>query len=142
AGTGGTNYVLRFASSPLTSVDSNNVTVSAASKLGVTTQPAGAAAGALLSTQPVVAIQTSGGATVASDSSTQVSVSASGGTLTGTTTVTAVSGLATFTNLVFAGTAGTNYTLHFTSSPALTATDSGNFTVTLGAANKLGIQTT
>jgi Big-like domain-containing protein len=145
AGTVGTNYVLRFTSSPaLTPVNSSNVTVTPgpATKLGLLTQPVGGVSGAALATQPVVAIQDAQGNTVATDGTTQVTVailSGAGGTLGGTTTVTAVNGLATFTNVTLTGTAGTNYVLSFTSNPALTEVHSNNVTVSAGGATQLGI---
>ncbi len=147
SGTVGTNYVLRFTSSPvLTPVNSGNVTVTAgtATQLAITTQPVGGANGATLATQPAIAIRDAQGNTVTTDNGTQVSValfSGAGGAVGGTTTVTAVNGVATFTNVTLSGTVGTNYVLRFTSSPVLTPVNSGNVTVTAGAANKLGITT-
>ena len=100
---------------------------SASSAVAVTTQPVGSTSGALLATQPVVRIVDAVGNTV-SHSNASVTVSASGGTLGGTTTVTAVNGVATFTNLTHTS-AGT-YTLTFTStSPTtLTSATSASFT--------------
>ncbi len=147
SGTVGTNYVLQFTSSPaLTAANSNNVTVTpgTATKLTITTQPVGAASGAALATQPVVAVQDAQGNTVTADNTTQVTVaifSGAGGTLGGTLTKTVVNGVATFTNVTLSGTVGTDYVLQFSSSPALTAANSNNVTVTAGAANKLGITT-
>ena len=111
SGVVGTNYVLRFAASGLSSADSGNVTVSSgtATALGIATQPVGGASGAVLSTQPVVAIRDAQGNTVTGDSSTQVTVSilsGAGGTLGVTTTVTASSGVATFTNVTLSGVVG------------------------------------
>ncbi|NDG67526.1 MAG: hypothetical protein EBY23_11605, partial [Actinobacteria bacterium] len=93
----------------------------------MTTQPVGGTSGAVLATQPVVRIVDSTNNTVTT-STASVTVTASGGTLGGTTTVTAVNGVATFTNLTHT-TAGT-YTLTFTStSPAtLTSVTSSSFT--------------
>ena len=87
----------------------------------------GSTSGALLATQPVVRIVDAVGNTV-SHSNASVTVSASGGTLGGTTIVTAVNGVATFTNLTLTS-AGT-YTLTFTStSPTtLTSATSASFT--------------
>ena len=147
AGTVGTNYVLRFTSSPvLTTNDSANVTVTAgvASQLAITQEPVGGASGAALGTQPVVTIQDAQGNTVTTDSSTVVTVaigSGAGGTLGGTLTATASSGVATFSGVTLAGTVGTDYVLRFTSSPVLTADDSANVTVTAGVASQLAITT-
>jgi hypothetical protein len=146
-GTPGVNYVLQFTSSPaLTPASSNNVTVTAppapaATQLGVTQQPVGGASGSALATQPIIAIQDAQGGTVTSDNTTQVSVAVSGagGTLGGTQTVQAASGVATFTNLTLAGTVGVNYVLQFTASPALTPVNSGNVTVTAGSATNITI---
>jgi hypothetical protein len=100
---------------------------SASSAIAVTTQPVGSTSGAALATQPVVRIVDAVGNTV-THSSASVTVTASGGTLGGTTTVTAVNGVATFTNLTHT-TAGT-YTLTFASaSPtSLTSITSSSFT--------------
>jgi hypothetical protein len=90
----------------------------------VSTQPVGGTSGAALTTQPVVRIVDSTNATVTT-STASVTVTASGGTLGGTTTVAAVNGVATFTNL-WHRTAG-SYTLTFAST-SLTSVTSSNFT--------------
>jgi hypothetical protein len=90
----------------------------------VSTQPVGGTSGAALTTQPVVRIVDSTNATVTT-STASVTVTASGGTLGGTTTVAAVNGVATFTNL-WHRTAGT-YTLTFAST-SLTSATSAAFT--------------
>ena len=98
-----------------------------ASALAVTAEPVGSTSGSALATQPVVRVVDALGNTVTT-STASVTVTASGGTLGGTTTVTAVNGFATFTNLTHT-TAGT-YTLTFTStSPTtLTSATSASFT--------------
>jgi len=95
-----------------------------ASALAVTTEPVGNTSGSALATQPVVRVVDASGNTVTT-SSASVTVTASGGTLGGTTTVTADNGVATFTNLTHT-TAGT-YTLTFTST-SLTSVTSASFT--------------
>ena len=90
----------------------------------VTTQPVGGTSGAALDTQPVVRIVDSTNATVTYPAES-ITVTASGGTLGGTTTVTTVNGVATFTNL-WHRTAGT-YTLTFAAT-SLTSVTSSNFT--------------
>ena len=90
----------------------------------VSTQPVGGTSGAALTAQPVVRIVDSTNATVTT-STASVTVTASGGTLGGTTTVAAVNGVATFTNL-WHRTAG-SYTLTFAST-SLTSVTSSNFT--------------
>ena len=145
AGTIGVNYVLRFTATGLTLADSNNVTVTAgaATQLAITTQPVGGASGDPLGTQPVVEVQDAEGNTVTTDNTTQVTVaiqSGAGGTVGGTTTVTAVSGVVTFANVTLAGTIGVNYVLRFTAT-GLTLADSNNVTVSVGAAAQLAITT-
>jgi len=94
--------------------------------LFVATQPSGAWRAAAFTGQPVVHVRASG-ATDATDSSTVVTVSIVSGTgavgaqLTGTTTATAVAGVATFTNLGV-DLAGTNYQLRFTANGVTQAT--------------------
>jgi hypothetical protein len=139
AGTAGTNYTLTFASSGLTGAVSNNVTVTvgAATKGVLTTQPSSAVDGVALTGAPVVQLQDSGGNNVSSSGVSVVATIASGsGTLSGTTTVlTSASGAATFSNLVITGTVG-SYTLTFTPT-SLTAATSSAFTLTVGAATKI-----
>ncbi len=90
----------------------------AATKVLMQTEPVGGASGAPLATQPVVKITDANGNTVtlSSASVTAAIASGTGGTLGGTTMVSAVNGVATFTNLILTGTVGTNYTLQFASS--------------------------
>jgi hypothetical protein len=109
------------------------LTVTAA--VAIFTQPIGGANATALSTQPVVRVVDGSGNAIASFTSNVVATIASGtGTLSGTTTVAAVAGVATFTNLVITGTAGA-FTLRFT--PAgLTAATSNSLTVTAGAENE------
>ena len=89
-------------------------TSAAPTALVITTATTGGIPGGLLSPQPVVELRTASGIR-ASGSANQVTVSltGSGGTISGTTTVTAVNGVATFTDLRIAG-AGT-YSLAFAS---------------------------
>jgi hypothetical protein len=112
--------------------------VGAATKAMMTTQPAGAVNGSAFTTQPVVRVTDSGDNTVTSFTGNVVASIASGtGTLSGTTTATAVAGVATFTNLVITGTAG-NFTLTFTPA-SLTAVTSSSFALAAGAATKVAI---
>ena len=112
----------------------------AATKLSVTTQPVGAAAGSVLATQPVVKVLDANDLVVES-STVAVTATASGGTLGGTTTVNAVAGVATFTDLTFAGTTNTDYTLSFAPPSGLTTAVSDNFRVTVGTATQLVLTT-
>ncbi|MEY4164391.1 MAG: hypothetical protein RL419_233, partial [Actinomycetota bacterium] len=144
SGTSGTPYTITYSASyggsALTSAtQSVTPTVGAATQLSVTAQPVGAGAGAALGTQPVVNVLDSGGNLVTT-SSASIVVTASGGTLGGTTTISASGGIATFTNLTFAGTISTNYSLSFAST-GLTSATSSNFTVNVGAATQLVLTT-
>jgi len=143
-GTAGTAYTITysatFGGNALTvATQLVTPTVGAATQISITTQPVGATAGALLTNQPVVKVLDSGN-NVVTGSSASISVSASGGTLGGTSPITASSGVATFTNLTFAGTANTNYTLTFASS-GFTSQTSNDFSVGVGAATKLVLTT-
>jgi hypothetical protein len=109
-----------------------------ATAAAITTQPAGAGSGSELGTQPVIRIVDSGGNTVTTSTVNVVASIASGtGTLSGTTTIAASSGIATFTNLVVTGTAGA-FTLTFTPT-SLTAATSNSLTITAGPASKVAI---
>jgi hypothetical protein len=143
-GTAGTAYTITysatFGGNALTvATQSVTPTVGAATQISITTQPVGATAGALLANQPVVKVLDSG-SNVVTGSSASISVSASGGTLGGSSSVSALSGVATFTDLTFAGTANTNYTLTFASS-GFTSQTSNDFSVGVGAATKLVLTT-
>jgi len=104
-----------------------------ASALAVTTEPVGSTSGSALATQPVVRVADALGNTVMT-STASVTVTASGGTLGGTTTVAAVNGVATFTDLT--NTIAGSYTLTFasTSPTTLTSVTSASFT-SAGVAN-------
>ena len=97
--------------------------------LFVATQPAGSVQATAFATQPVVHVR-SNGVTDAADNTTVVTAAIVAGTgtagaqLTGTTTATAVAGVATFTNLGIS-LAGTNYQLRFTATGITEATRLG-----------------
>jgi len=116
-----------------------------ASQLAITTQPVAAANGAALGTQPVLEIRDVDGNVVTSDSSTQITAtigSGASGTLGGTATVTASSGVVTFSNLTLTGLTSETYTLSFDDAGALTAVASSNLTLTgPGAASKVVLVT-
>ena len=100
-------------------------------QLGLRTQPVGSAPGGALSSQPVVEVRDGEGNPVGLGGSVSVTVtigSGSGGSLGGTTTVTAVDGVATFANLTLSGTVGVNYVLRF-SATGLTSVDSAPVSV-------------
>jgi hypothetical protein len=109
-----------------------------ATAAAITTQPTGAASGSVLATQPVIRIVDAGGKTVTNSTVNVVaSIASGGGTLSGTTSVAAVNGVATFTNLVITGTSG-NRTLTFTPT-SLTAVTSNALTISVGAATQVAI---
>lgn len=108
-------YTLAFSAAGLSGVSQTiTVTAGAASKLGITTAANGAISGSAFTTQPVVAVQDEGGNTVTSSTLAVTATASSGATVVGTSTVNAVNGVATFTNLGITGTASTTYTLTFT----------------------------
>ena len=144
SGTAGTAYTITYSATyggnALTvATQSVTPTVGAATQIAITTQPVGSTAGALLGTQPVVKVLDSGN-NVVTTANVSITASASGGTLAGTTTVSTSSGVATFTDLTFAGTANTNYTLTFAAS-GYTSQTSSSFSVGVGAATKLVLTT-
>jgi hypothetical protein len=129
SGTAG-NFTLAFTPTSLTAASSSSfaLSVGAASKVMITTQPAGAFNGIEFSTQPIVKITDAGGNTITSSTANVVATIASGsGTLNGTTTVNAVAGVANFTNLKITGTG--NHTLTFTPAGGLTAATSNTLNV-------------
>ena len=95
------------------------------------TQPVGGTSGGPLVSQPVVAVQDASGATITTDSATQVAVaieSGTGGTLGGTLTVSASNGVAAFGDLTLTGVTGQTYVLRFTA-PGLTGANAAGITV-------------
>ncbi|NBO50075.1 MAG: hypothetical protein EBU80_10205, partial [Chitinophagia bacterium] len=114
-----------------------DITPGAAAKLSFGQQPSSAQAGSSLGSVTVL-IQDAYGNTVTSSSSPvtiAISNNAGSGTLTGTQTVNAQSGIATFNSLAI-NKVGTGYTLTATSS-SLTSTISSAFNITVGVASKL-----
>lgn len=124
------SYTLLFASTGLTSVTSAPfvVVVAPAVQIVIVTQPVGGASGTVLPTQPTLQLRNAANV-VDPAASNPVTVTLIGGsaTLSGTTTVNAVNGVVTFTNLVVTG-AGT-YSLVF-NSPGLFQATSAVFTIT------------
>ncbi|MCL4729092.1 MAG: hypothetical protein KJ044_01475 [Planctomycetes bacterium] len=129
----GTGYTLTFTATGFTSAVSatfNVTTTQVATHLAIATQPGGAQAGTVFTTQPVIEIRDASGALVAG-ASNFVGVSlngGAGGTLSGTLIVQAVNGVATFTNLSI-NNAGVGYSLTFSAS-GLTGATSNTFNVT------------
>jgi hypothetical protein len=102
------------------------VTVTApavATQLVITQQPGGATLGNALSPQPVVQLRDANNQLVAGNSVVTASIASGSGTLQGTTSVTAVNGVASFTNLAIGGNAGT-HSLRFAASGLVSATSS------------------
>jgi hypothetical protein len=131
------NYTLTAGDGTLTSATSNSFTVSAAaaSKLVYAVQPSNVTAGVADSPSIVVDVEDQFGNIVTSNSSNvTLSVGSGPGTLSGTVTVAASAGVATFSNIKL-DTAG-NYTLT-ASDGTLTSTTSNSFTVSPAAASKL-----
>jgi alpha-tubulin suppressor-like RCC1 family protein len=134
------HYVLRFSSGSLAPTNSENVTVShgPATQLAITTEPIGGASGTTLDTAPIIEVQDADGNRVTSGTTTSyVSVSiqsGTNGTLGGTTTVPAINGVASFTNLSLAGIVSENYVLRF-SNDSLASVDSNSTTVSPGMAS-------
>ncbi|WP_375772100.1 S8 family serine peptidase [Archangium gephyra] len=99
----GTGYTLTAAATGLTGVTSSgfNITPATANKLLYVTQPATTEAGAFITPPVQVAIVDTYGNVTTSTSNVTLALSASpgGATLSGTTTVAAVKGIATFSNL-------------------------------------------
>jgi hypothetical protein len=100
------------------------VTVGAALKVAVTQTSVGTSPGVGFTTQPQITIQDLGGNTITSSTAVVTATVSTGGTLVGTATATASSGVATFTNLGIRGFGGTAYTITYTASGLTTATQS------------------
>ena len=137
---GAGNSTITFTAAGLTSATSATIVVSALppTQLAVGTQPGGAQTGSTLAPQPVVQIRDASNGIVAGATNQVTATLVGGGTLTGTTTVTAVNGVASFTNLVVTGPG--SYTLSFTSA-GLTAASSASFTITALPATQLAVST-
>lgn len=115
------------------------VTPGAPSQLGVRTQPGGAAVAIPFTAQPVVEIRDAAGNTVTSSVvAVDVAVATGGGTLSGTSTATAVAGVATFSGLTLTGVAGPR-TLSF-SAPGLSSATSGQFNLAPGNPSQLAMR--
>jgi type II secretory pathway pseudopilin PulG len=93
------------------------------------TVAAGATAGSLMATQPIVKIEDSQGNVVTSSTAT-ITLTSSGGTLAGCTNLTAVAGVVNVANCTFGGVIGSPYTLTATSL-GLTSAQSNSFSNTM-----------
>jgi adhesin/invasin len=114
-------------------------TAGTASQLAFTTQPsASTVAGAQFGQQPVVTIRDASGNTVTTSSAAvELTLSTGSGVLSGTTTVNAVNGVATFSGLSV-NLIGTDKVLTAASS-GLTSATSNAFTITAGAATQIAV---
>jgi hypothetical protein len=134
----GNPYTLTFTDGALTPTgQSINITPGAAAQLILHTPVVGAQNGLPFVTQPVVWVEDAEGNLRTNDNTTQVTMGVNlGGTVTGTSTVTASAGVATFGNVGLNGSDVTSYTLSFVSAGLSSATQSG-VTPALGAPTHL-----
>ncbi|HET7250071.1 MAG TPA: hypothetical protein VFI79_09515 [Gemmatimonadales bacterium] len=135
----GTGYTLTAASSGLAGATSNTFTINPGPVIALvfTSQPVTTTAATILSPAVQVAARDSVGNTVTTFTSTvtmSIAANPGGGTLSGTTSVAAVAGVATFSNLSI-DKVGTGYRLGATAG-ALTGT-SNAFSILAGTATKL-----
>jgi len=130
---GGVN-VLRFSTGALTTVDSSGTTlappIAAGLQFGV--QPGTVTAGQATLTCNVYVVDSDGGQVPSATNAVTIAVTGGGASLTGTTTVNAVAGVATFSGIAVS-TAGT-FTLTATAS-GLTSATSASFTVNAASAS-------
>jgi Invasin, domain 3 len=136
----GTGYTLTAAATGLTGATSSafSITPGPASQVVFTVQPTNAVAGAAITPAvQVTALDASGNTATAFSGNVTVAVGVDpgGGTVSGTTTVAAAAGVATFANLSI-NVSGTGYTLT-AAATGLTGATSSAFTITAGTATKL-----
>ena len=138
----GTGYTLAASSTGLAGTVSNgfNITAGAASKLAFNVQPSTTTAGQAISSAVTVQVQDANGNVVTTDASNiSITISAPGAfSGSSTATVSASSGVATFSNLV--PTVAGTFTLS-ASDGLLTSATSNSFTVNAGALAKFVIAT-
>ena len=133
------SYTLTASDGSLTAANSSSFTVSAAAaaKLAYFTEPSDVATGAIISPAVVVDVEDAFGNIVTGNSSNvSLAIHTGSGSLSGTTTVAASQGVATFSNVIV-NSPGT-YTLAATDG-SLTSAISSSFTVSNGTASQLGI---
>lgn len=113
-----------------------------ARRLKVTTSADGAADGAAFTTQPVVEVRNSVGQAITGNTSTvTVEVASGNATLSGTTSVAAVDGVATFTDLVLDSIDGSLVTLRYRAAGAYPVVDPVQVAIAPGAVTSLVFQT-
>src|SRR6185437_11634354 len=131
---------LTASSTSLTGATSStfNVTGGVGNKLAFSVQPSNTTSGAVITPAVKVEVRDANGNVVTSSSASvtlAIGTNPSSGTLSGTKTVAAVNGVATFSDLSI-DKAGTGYTLGASAS-GLTGDTSSSFNITPGSANKL-----
>lgn len=136
----GAGYTLTATASGLVSATSSPFTVAVgpATKLVYSQQPTAVVAGSAISPAVVATIRDAGSNVVTASSATvtvAIGTNPGGGTLSGTVSVAATGGVATFANLSI-NKAGSGYKL-VASSAGLTSATSSSFTVSAGAATEL-----
>ena len=136
---GANNNTLRATVAGVGFVDfTASATAGTATQLAFTVQPSNTTAGAVITPAVEVTIQDAFGNTVTGATdvvSMAIAANPGGGTLSGTSPVSAVSGVATFSDLSI-DLAGVGYTLGATS-PALTGATSAAFDITAGAPTQM-----
>jgi uncharacterized repeat protein (TIGR01451 family) len=135
----GTGYTLAASSDSLTGATSStfDITAGTATQLAFSQQPGNTVAGAVISPAVTVSILDAAGNLTSSTANVTLAIGTNpnSGTLSGTPTVAAVDGVATFSNLSI-DKAGTGYTLA-ASSDSLTGATSSAFDITAAAPAKL-----
>ncbi|HET7250881.1 MAG TPA: hypothetical protein VFI79_13610 [Gemmatimonadales bacterium] len=135
----GTGYTLSATAVGLAGATSTSfsITSGAATRLAFTAQPVSAGAGASLGTITVAALDAQGNTVSSYTSNVTIAIGANpgDGALSGTATVAAVAGVATFSGLSI-DKSGAGYTLS-AASAALTGATSTSFTISAGAATAL-----
>jgi hypothetical protein len=136
-------YNVKATDGSLTSASTGNFTVTAplvASKLAFAATPATTAAGKSITPSVLVEIENSSGTVInTATSAVTIAIASGTGTLSGTKTVNAIGGVATFSNLSL-NKVGT-FTLKATDG-TLTSATSGSFKITAATASKLVIANT
>src|SRR5439155_1634186 len=135
----GTGYTLTATSTGVTSATSStfNITPGTANKLAFSQQPSNTTAGQPITPAVTVQVQDANSNLVTTSTASitvAIGTNPGGGTLSGTKTVSAVAGVATFSG-VSIDKAGTGYTLTASSS-GLTGATSAAFNITAGSATK------
>jgi len=131
-----TGYTLTASAANVTGATSSafNISAGSAAALIFTTQPGNTIAGTSISGPPAVAVRDGFGNTVTSSSASitiGIGANPGGGTLSGTTTKNAASGVASFGDLSI-NQAGAGYTLT-AAATGLSGTTSGTFSITAGS---------